>query len=174
MADLPPADHLVYQPATAYCMVSAARRFSVPLDGLVSMLLVEGGRVGLESPNTNGSFDYGPMQINSVWLGPKSPLYGFVSAPQLRDNLCTNIHSAAWILASHMKRANDIWLAVGKYHSPYTEELQRTYMLKVNARLGVARVVVANVPAYQQYTRQFFGASAGAQPPQAIEFAQAQ
>lgn len=157
--DLPPIDHIVHRPETAYCVVSASRRFNLPVDGILSILLVENGKVGEAVSNENGSLDLGPMQINTVWLKERSPLFGYVTASQLRDNLCTNIHSAAWIIASHLEKAKDIWTAVGKYHSPYNPANQVAYKLRVNGKLMQARAVMNTVPSYRQYIDSIYGAT---------------
>ena len=141
---------LVEQPATAYCIVTAAHRYNIPVDGLLSILLTEGGRPGMASPNENGTFDLGVMQVNTVWLKPKSPLYGYVTADALKNDLCVNIHAAAWILASQMIRAGDIWRGVGRYHSPGNSALAWGYMNRVNGKLRYARRLVEMHPTYVQ------------------------
>lgn len=159
MISLPPPDHIAHRSETAYCVVSASHRFKLPVDGLLSILLVENGKVGGQKVNENGTYDLGPMQINTVWLGQKSPLYGFVSAEKLKDDLCTNIHSAAWILASQQRVVKDIWTAVGRYHSPGNQEYAAAYKRRVNDKLGQAHAVMANVPYYGQYIQTFYGAT---------------
>lgn len=160
MGEMPPIEHIALKPETAYCVVSASHRFSLPVEGLLSILLVEGGKVGMESRNTNGSVDLGPMQINSVWLSERSPLFGYVTANQLRDDLCTNIHSAAWIVASQLQKVKDIWSAVGKYHAPYNASYAWSYKLRVNQKLAQARTVLDQTPVYRQYMASFYGAAA--------------
>ncbi len=57
------------------CINEAAVTYSVPASLIISVLSVEGGEVGMASPNSNGTFDYGPMQINTIWLDKIRP-YG--------------------------------------------------------------------------------------------------
>ena len=52
----------------AACMMLAAQTYSVPPAILVGIYKAEGGQVGQEVRNTNGSYDLGPMQINTVWM----------------------------------------------------------------------------------------------------------
>lgn len=156
MADAVVYDHLARAPSTAYCLVSAAHRFSLPIEGLLGMLLTEGGKVGQVVKNKNGSRDFGPMQINSIWLRSGSPLYGFVTEDQLRDDLCVNIHSAAWILSSNIKATDGIWAAIGRYHAPYNQALAWKYQLKVSQKVQQAKAIIAKTAHYQEYIDQFF------------------
>lgn len=158
--DMPSADHMIYKPESAYCVVSAARRFNLPIEGLLSILLVEGGKLGGISRNTNGTVDLGPMQINTIWLNKGSPLSGHVDYARLRDDLCTNVHSAAWILASHLPRAKDIWTAIGYYHSPGNKQYAWNYKLKVNSKLQTARQILNTSRVYKSYIQSFYGNSA--------------
>jgi len=64
--------------------------------------------------NTNGSTDYGLMQINSVHL-PTLKQYG-ISSDTLMDP-CKNVYIAAWHLRQQMNKYGNTWQAVGAYHS---------------------------------------------------------
>lgn len=156
--DAPPIP-LIEQPATAYCVVSASHRYDLPVEGLLSILMAEGGKPGMAKKNENGSFDLGVMQINTVWLKPNSPLYGYVSAETLKNDLCVNIHAAAWILAKHMEKVGDIWKAVGKYHSPGNSTLAWSYMNRVNKKLSSARALVQKNPVYRHNIELMFNGS---------------
>lgn len=151
-----PALPLIEQPATAYCVVSASHRYDLPIEGLLSILMTEGGKPGLAKENENGTFDLGVMQINTVWLKPNSPLYGYVSEDTLKNDLCVNIHAAAWILATNMKKAGDIWRAVGRYHSPRNSRLAWQYMNRVNKKLAAARKMAQSHPVYLQNIQAMF------------------
>ena len=50
------------------CVYQASQEYSLPPRGLIALWLTEGGRQGTQSKNKNGTIDYGPMQINTVWL----------------------------------------------------------------------------------------------------------
>ena len=52
----------------AACMMLAAQTYEVPPALLVGIYKAEGGKAGLEVSNTNGTFDLGPMQINTIWI----------------------------------------------------------------------------------------------------------
>jgi hypothetical protein len=154
--DLPPDVPVANHPATAYCVVSAAHRYSLPPEGMLAVLLVEGGRPGTKRSNENGSFDLGVMQINTVWLSQASPLKTYVSYEALKNDLCTNIHTAAWIIASHLTKTSDIWRAVGMYHSPGNSSLASEYVRRVNGKLPQARKLLKS-DQYAGYMDQFFG-----------------
>lgn len=154
--DLP--DHVSLQQETAYCMVTASQRFNLPLNGLLAILLQENGRIGARSSNKNGSFDLGPMQVNTVWLKSDSPLYGYVTAEQVQNNLCTNIHSAAWIWSSQFKSSKDLWASVGYYHSPGNPALAWKYKVAINAKLPKAQSIILSNPYYRYYVGQLYGA----------------
>ena len=50
------------------CIMAAAAGYRLPPAVLVILLNVEGGSLGGVSPNTNGTVDIGPMQVNRIWL----------------------------------------------------------------------------------------------------------
>lgn len=93
----------------------------------------EGGWIGAEVRNTNGSHDLGPLQINSWWV-PK--IAALVSRPAgdvrawLQSDPCFNVAAARWILLSALQTTGDFWRAVGVYHSP-TGWRQKRYALNV-------------------------------------------
>ncbi len=64
--------------------------------------------------NTNGSIDYGLMQINSIHLSVLST-YGITSS--LLMDPCASIYVAAWHLRKMMLKYGNTWRAVGAYHS---------------------------------------------------------
>ncbi len=62
--------------------------------------------------NTNGSYDFGVMQINSSWAST----LGHERWNALGDT-CTNIKTGAMILAACMEKYGYTWKAVGCYNS---------------------------------------------------------
>lgn len=97
----------------------------------------EGGWIGAEVRNTNGSHDLGPLQVNSWWVSKLSAATGHpVSHVRwwLRNDACFNVNAARWIFLSGLAVTRDYWKAVGVYHSP-TDWRQRRYAWQVAAKL---------------------------------------
>ena len=98
----------------------------------------EGGWIGAEIRNNDGSHDLGPFQINSWWI-PKLAVMLARSPSQirvwLRDDPCFNAEAARWIFLSALGSTRDYWRAVGGYHSP-NEGRQRRYAAGVASRLA--------------------------------------
>ncbi|MEN9471803.1 MAG: Soluble lytic murein transglycosylase and related regulatory protein [Pseudomonadota bacterium] len=111
------------------CINQAAIAYHVPATLILSVLAVEGGAVGLASANKNGTVDYGPMQINSIWLS-KIRLYGYTQH-QLQYDPCVNVKVGAWILSQNIANAATTWRGVGSYHS-HTAILNQQYQTKVS------------------------------------------
>lgn len=130
MIDLPPV-----VPVTEQCVAEAAARFDLPTTVLYSILKVEGGKVGKTNKNTNGTYDMGPMQINSIWLPTFSK---YLSKHEIINDGCKNVLAGAWILKANIVRVHgDFWRGVGNYHSR-TKGLNERYQWKVyQASLGL-------------------------------------
>jgi hypothetical protein len=112
---LPPGGEPGPSPVTVECLADSAKRFELPMSLLVLVLAVESGRVGEVSKNANGTYDMGPMQINSFWL-PLLTKMG-LSEKTVTDNGCVNLAVGAWILRSHLKRSKSLPQALSDYHS---------------------------------------------------------
>ena len=119
------------QPA---CLQQAAAHYKLPVKLLSAILRVEGGRAGLAVRNSNGSFDLGPMQINTVWLSTLKPRG--ITLVMLRDDYCVNVAVASWILARELQRLpaqpshGQIWQAVANYHS-HTPQYNYRYAIRL-------------------------------------------
>lgn len=104
----------------AACLMLAAQTYSVPPAVMVGILQVEGGKIGQQVQNTNGSFDLGPMQINTIWVPQLAEHWGVeknVAAKWIRDDACTNMGVAAWILRRHLDETGSLSKAIAHYHS---------------------------------------------------------
>lgn len=97
----------------------------------------EGGWVGAEVPNSNGSHDLGPLQVNSYWV-PKIAMMVSRRPADVRAWLitdpCFNVQAARWIFLSGLHATGDYWKAIGVYHSP-TPSRQRMYVASVSRHL---------------------------------------
>jgi soluble lytic murein transglycosylase-like protein len=112
------------------CINQAATQYHVSAYVIASILRVENGRVGMATLNKNGTYDYGPMQINSIWMDKLSQ-YG-ITKDQVQYNPCTNVWVGAWILSQKLAQEKDYWHGVGTYHS-YTSPQNSRYQQKVAA-----------------------------------------
>ena len=105
----------------AACLMLAAQTYSVPPAVLVGIYQVEGGQPGQAvGPNTNGSYDLGPMQINTLWIPELADKWGVNNNTALqwvKDDPCTNMGVAAWILRNHMDETGNLAQAIAHYHS---------------------------------------------------------
>lgn len=111
------------------CINLAAMQYHVPAVIIIAVLKTEGGRVGHANSNKNGTIDYGPMQINSIWLD-KLKKHGY-SAHDLQYNPCLNVAAGTWILAQAIAEDQSIWKGIGNYHS-HTYMKNLSYQYKVN------------------------------------------
>lgn len=114
-----------------HCIHHAAIQYRVPTLLLISVLKTEGGRVGMANKNVNGTYDYGPMQINSSWL-PTLARYGY-QQQDIQYNACKNIEVGAWILNQQLANNPKLWSGVGDYHS-HTHNLNQHYAQAVYKR----------------------------------------
>jgi soluble lytic murein transglycosylase-like protein len=112
----PPAARASLSPVTLPCLVYGADYFGVPSGFLLAIMAAEGGRVGRISRNPpSGTYDIGPMQVNSLWL-PVLAKRG-ITLEQLRDNGCVNVAVAAWIFKNHFLETGDLYTSLAYYHS---------------------------------------------------------
>lgn len=111
-----------------HCINEAAVIYNVPATIIISVLKTENGKIGSASPNTNGTFDFGPMQINSIWL-PSLARFG-ITQSMLQYNPCVNVNVGTWILSQKIAGSPRLWQGVGDYHST-TKIPNQQYRVKV-------------------------------------------
>lgn len=97
------------------CINAVAHEYNVPAKLIISVLNVERGKVGEASRNKNGSYDLGPMQINSSWW-PTLYAYGITPQQVLYDP-CLNVKIGTWILSKSIANSKDLLFGVGGYNS---------------------------------------------------------
>jgi hypothetical protein len=127
------------------CITAAAKLYRLPPAVLVILLNVERGSLGRVSPNTNGTVDIGPIQVNEIWLPEVAAHWNATIADAhkaLRDNFCANIEAGAWILRRGLDEARgDFWEGVGYYHS-HTPEHKTRYLRDVLRQVLRLRALV--------------------------------
>ncbi|MCC6597866.1 MAG: lytic transglycosylase domain-containing protein [Alphaproteobacteria bacterium] len=104
----------------AACLMLASQTYAVPPAVLVGIYKAEGGAIGQEVRNANGSYDLGPMQINTIWLPDLAQRWGVstqTARQWVKDDPCTNVGVAAWILKSHLTETGSLSQAIAHYHS---------------------------------------------------------
>lgn len=104
----------------AACIMLAAQTYDVPPALLVGIYKAEGGKVGQQVKNTNGTYDLGPMQINTLWIPELANEWGIsekTAHEWVRDDACTNAKVAAWILRGHINETQSLTQALQHYHS---------------------------------------------------------
>ena len=108
-------------PLTAVCLAASAHAYHLPEVYLHAILTTEGGQVGQQVHNTNGTYDLGPFQINTVW-GPAIGRYWHIpvtrALERVRDDGCANALIASAILKKMLiETKGDFPKAIGFYHS---------------------------------------------------------
>lgn len=148
MPPMPPERHEV---VITQCIEQAAADYKLNPDLLRAIRQVEGGKVGMRSRNTNGTYDLGPMQINNgVWV-PTFKAFG-ISERDLQNDPCVNVYAATWILRNEIARADgDVWRGVGNYHSRtprfhvrYRDKVKAAFARIASRFTGDRRVAQAN------------------------------
>ena len=129
----------------------AANSFQVPPQALVAIMQVEGGHVGQAAgPNFNGTYDLGPMQVNTRWLPELARMWKVndrTARAWVRDDGCVNVHVAAWILRHKMDESGSLWGGIAAYHSA-TPAIGGPYATKVIAVMDRKGLVRHDVPLY--------------------------
>jgi hypothetical protein len=111
------------------CINHAAIIYHVPATLIVSVLVTEGGRIGTVKLNKNGTHDYGPMQINTIWFN-RIKQYGY-NKDDILYNPCANVEVGAWILSQRIASTKDLWYGIGSYNS-YSLPQNSRYQNKVS------------------------------------------
>lgn len=125
------------------CLDSASKKNGVDKNIMLSIMAIEGGQVGTESVNKNGSIDYGIMQINTVTIKDLRDRFGLnYTIEQIRDDECVNIDVSAKVLSQKIKEAGDMWEGVGDYnsrnepaHSIYRNKILEKYQYLTNGTI---------------------------------------
>ena len=121
----------------ATCLMIAAQNYAIPPQVMFGIMSVEGGKVGQQVRNTNGTYDLGPMQINTLWTRVLAKEWGVSQATAhrlIRDDACTNANVAAWIFRKNLNEARSLSKAIEWYNSR-TPSIGRKYRRKVVAAM---------------------------------------
>lgn len=144
--------------ALAACLLLASNTYQVPPAVMIGIMQVEGGHVGQAHMNTNGTYDLGPMQVNTLWMGNLARMWHVntrTAHTWVRDDGCVNVHVAAWILKQKIAETGSLYGGIAHYHSA-TPILGARYAAKVIAamdRKGLIKHDVATGPVYRYAQR---------------------
>jgi hypothetical protein len=124
------------RPVTTECVLQEARRQSLEPWRLLAVLKAENGRVGMFRQSANGSYDIGPMQVNTIHLDELARIYNTPRgqlAQLLAYDGCFNVSVGAWMLRTRTNEAGgDFWYGIGRYHSKNGEKAT-PYILRVHS-----------------------------------------
>ena len=125
------------------CVNRAAVKLGYDPMLMLAILDVERGKKGAVVYNkSNGSFDLGPAQINTIQFGETwfRQEYSDVTWQQLSSDVCLNLEVAGRVLKqrlNELKPGQSVWNAVGHYHSKtpkyklvYLQKVMRAYRLR--------------------------------------------
>jgi len=111
-------------------MLVVAATLGLPPRVLPVIQKIEGGLPGIVRQDSNGTEDFGVMQVNSIWVAPlaaRAQLSGAETRQRLIVDPCFNIAAAALILQSYLAETHGALLpAIGDYHS-HTPALNEAY-----------------------------------------------
>lgn len=130
--------------AIAFCIDRAAADFGIDSLILQTIYDVEGGRVGQAVKNTNGSYDLGPMQINTIHLPDLKREFG-ITRDELQNDACTNVYVAALLFSRHYNETKDVASAMARYHSK-TPKYQARYLKALSGALDRRLAQIEKAP----------------------------
>lgn len=108
------------------CIVEVSEAYRVDPLLMRAIREHERGDIGKKNPNTDGSWDLGPFQINTIHLPELWENFG-ITKHQVMHDPCINAAVAAWHLRNKINEVGgDIWKGVAWYHSK-TDHLGAVY-----------------------------------------------
>lgn len=131
------------------CFKDAANKYNVPLNLLLAVSYTESRfKLKAHNINRNGTHDYGPMQINSVW-SKQAKKMGY-SWAKIKSNPCTNIMFGTRILKDNRQRMGSWSAAVGAYNagfgkSPKAKKRRQRYYQLVMSHRTVAQHTIKKI-----------------------------
>ena len=152
LVNLAQAQPVQVEPLGGECFTYAAQTYRVNAEVLMAIAWHESHFLPWRvHRNTDGSTDYGVMQINSKNL----PAMGLTTQTVMQP--CTNILAGARLYGRAMRRYGNTWAAVGAYHSTtpalqqrYAQDIQQSFMVitRIDAWWGKLGDWLARLPAW--------------------------
>jgi hypothetical protein len=127
------------------CSIAAGVKFGVPVNIVLAIAEIEGGRPGQWVRNRNGTYDVGPLQFNTRYLDHLQRHYG-ITAADVAAAGCYSYELAAWRLRKHLELdRGDQWTRVANYHSRSPAENDRYRAKVIRAASAWARWLAEHV-----------------------------
>lgn len=117
------------------CSIMASVKYEVPANIMLAIAEKEGGKPGSWVKNSNGTFDVGSMQFNTVYL--KDLVKYGITAEAVASPGCYPFDLAAWRVRNHLLHdEDDIWTRAANYHSrtPKYNSIYRADLIKKAGR----------------------------------------
>jgi hypothetical protein len=119
---IPPADDVkpIPVPVEVYtqCITDASRFFGIDAELVFTLFDNEGGKVGTFSRNKNGTYDIGPMQINSSNLPEIRGHFPSVTWRVLAYDACASFWVGTWWLYRKIvDRNGNVFEGIADYNS---------------------------------------------------------
>jgi len=109
------------RPATIDCVMEAATKQGVAVNVLLALASIEGGKNGQWVKNSNGSYDIGHFQINTIHWKRGGAFYQHpeITPLAVANRGCYNAELSAWLLnrAIHLSKKTNYWNKAADYHS---------------------------------------------------------
>ena len=100
------------------CSIKASVKYGVPADILLAISSIENGKIGKIYKNKDGSFDYGVMQINSIYLKDLELNYNKIVTPEeVTNNTCYAFEIASFKIDKSTLDILSIFQSVFKFFS---------------------------------------------------------
>ena len=114
------------------CAAKAALNYGIPVDILLAISSIENGEIGKAYKNPDGSYDYGVMQINTIYIKDLKNNYNIeILSDKIMNDVCYAFNVAAFKIKEHLLQDNGEFLQkIANYHSK-TLELNRNYQTKI-------------------------------------------
>lgn len=107
--------------AHAFCFNEAGQEYGINPQILRAIAKVESNfNPAAVNVNSNGTYDFGLMQINSSWASVLGK-----ERWQAQGDACYNTKTGAWILSMCMKKYGYTWKAIGCYNSQTPDKRDR-------------------------------------------------
>ena len=128
--------------AFAFCFNEAGEYFDINPELLKAIAYTESrlDPIAVNTSNSNGTVDYGLMQINSAWFEKLKSLG--ISEDDVINDPCTNVFTGAWILALNFQSHGECWESVGAYNAGFSsrkEVVRSKYITIVKSNFQALR-----------------------------------